>query len=117
MKHVVRFGAVISLAWSLGTGASAQGAGPEAGQRLAFTVCAACHVISPAEAAQPKMQPPAPRFDAIANAPGVTEGSIRAFLLTTHQSLKAPPDMPSMLLSEDEATAVARYILSLKTQR
>jgi hypothetical protein len=72
-------------------------------------------VVSPTEAAEPKLQPPAPSFVAIANRPGTTETSLHTFLLTTHETLKTPPNMPSMLLSDDEATAVTSYILSLKT--
>jgi mono/diheme cytochrome c family protein len=89
----------------------------QAGKTLALNVCSACHVVSPAEAAQPKLQPPAPSFPDIANRPGTTAESLRAFLLTTHATLKTPPNMPGMLLSDDEATAAANYILSLKTQQ
>ena len=112
---------MIAAAWLLGTGAGAQAPSAksdrEVGQNLASGVCAACHVVSPTMAAAPKLQPPAPSFMTIANRPGVTAKSLRKFLLTTHASLKTPPNMPSMLLSDDEASALAEYILSLKTRR
>jgi mono/diheme cytochrome c family protein len=118
MKQVRRFGFLVAFACFLGTEARAQepahSTDVQAGQNLAQNVCAACHVISPAEAAQPKLEPPAPSFVEIAKRSGTTAQSLRTFLLTTHKSLKTPPNMPSMLLSDDEATAVVSYILSLK---
>jgi mono/diheme cytochrome c family protein len=118
LGSVCGIAALVSL---FGAGAYAQGdaarVGQDAGQRLAFSVCAACHVVSPSEAAEPKLQPPAPSFAEIADSPGVTATSLRAFLAIPHATGKTPPNMPSMLLSDEETTAVVRYILSLRTGR
>ena len=88
----------------------------QAGRQLALGVCASCHVVSADQAAPPKMKPPAPSFRQIAIRPGVTVKSIRHFLLTTHKTLRTPPEMPSLLLTDEEASAAAEYIVSLRNR-
>jgi mono/diheme cytochrome c family protein len=120
MRRFTRLAFLIAFAGLLASPARAQtsagGGDVQAGQRLAADVCSNCHMVSLAQAAQPKLRPPAPSFIAIANRPGVTAASLRAFLLTTHKTMRTPPNMPSMLLSDDEAASAAAYILSLRTQ-
>jgi mono/diheme cytochrome c family protein len=120
MKSFGRFGFLIALACLLAAEARAQdsAASPDLrdGRTLALSVCAKCHVVSSDQPEPPVLQPPAPGFREIANRRGTTAKSLRAFLLTTHKTLRTPPNMPSMLLSDDEATSVATYILSLKKQ-
>ena len=55
-----------------------------------------------------------PSFAAIANRSATTAQSLRKFLLTTHATLKTPSNMPNPQLTDDQATAVVSYILSLK---
>lgn len=107
---------MVALACLAGAGARAQeaAAGPPDGKFLALSVCTECHVVSADQPQPPVRRPPAPGFREIANRPGTTAKSLRAFLLTTHRALEAPQDMPRMWLSDDEASAVAAYILSLK---
>jgi mono/diheme cytochrome c family protein len=120
MRSFGRFAVLIALACLLGTEARAQDSAASAdlrdGRSLALNVCAACHVVSSEQPRPPVLQPPAPSFREIAARPGVTAKSLGTFLLTTHKTLKTPPNMPSMLLSDDEATSVVTYILSLKKQ-
>ena len=85
-----------------------------AGRRLALDVCSACHIVADDQIKKPGMQPPAPSFRSIADRPNINAQSLRTFLLKTHVTFNTPPNMPSMLLSEKEATVVSEYILSLK---
>jgi len=120
MKRVIGLGYTIIFSWLLANSAIAQQSVPgntvQAGERLAIDDCAACHMVSSRQPRPPIMQPPAPSFRAIANRPNTTAKSLRAFILTTHTTLQTPPNMPSTLLSDNEATAAVAYILSLKSQ-
>jgi mono/diheme cytochrome c family protein len=109
--------AVTMLGWLVATASTGQDAGdPAAGRQLVLGVCAACHVVAADQPTAPKLQPPAPSFAEIANRPGTTTASVRQFLLTTHRTLRTPPQMPSMLLSDQEAGAAAAYIMTLRRQ-
>ena len=50
----------------------------------------------------------APPFREVANAPGMTELALRAFLQTPHRT------MPNILLTPEETDNVIAYILTLK---
>ena len=120
MKQLARTALVIGLSGLLGSPTWAEGAeGSTAaqlrqGRRLALQACAACHVVSSDQVGPPILDPPAPTFVTIAQSRDTTAKSIRHFLLTTHRTLKTSANMPSMLLSQEEAAASAAYILSLK---
>jgi len=102
------------LAAEAGAQESAAGADAHEGERLALKICTACHLVSPEQPYQPVLRPPASSFAAIANRPATSAQSLRTFLLTTHATLKTPSSMPNPQLTDDQATAVVSYILSLK---
>jgi mono/diheme cytochrome c family protein len=77
------------------------------GHRLAESWCRSCHAIEPHMAG---MSDRAPAFAAIANRHGTTELSLKVFLKTSHQN------MPNLVITPDQAEALANYILSLKSQ-
>jgi mono/diheme cytochrome c family protein len=93
---------------------SAPGADPQEGHRLAVKICAACHVVAADQPDPPILQPPAPRFAAIAKRPAATADWLRNFIETTHTTLRTPNNMPNPQLTDDQAAAVISYILSLK---
>jgi hypothetical protein len=62
------------------------------------------------------LRPPAPSFEAIANRPDITSRTVRHFVLQTHWDQKTVPmQMPNPALPTPDATAVAAYVLSLRT--
>jgi cytochrome c551/c552 len=93
----------------------AAGASPVArGEGVARNVCAACHVVA-RDQPPPLLSQVATSFSEIANRPGVSEQSLRKFILTTHWDGKTVPvTMPNPMLTAEQARAVARYILSLR---
>lgn len=115
---MIRFksiGAGLALAFSLAAQAqSANSPNGASGKQLALQTCTACHTVSADQSHKPALEPEAPSFLSIANDPGVTAPVVSAFLLTNHRSLKTPPDMPAMILSEPEANDLAAYIMSLR---
>jgi cytochrome c len=76
------------------------------GRRLAEAWCKSCHAIEPHMAGTLGQ---APSFEAIANRHGTTALSLKVFLSTSHQN------MPDLVITPDQADALANYILSLKT--
>jgi mono/diheme cytochrome c family protein len=76
------------------------------GLTLAQTVCIACHAIDKRQEVSPN--PAAPRFEVIANVPGMTAMALTVALRTPHKT------MPNLVLEGDEIRNVAAYILSLK---
>lgn len=87
---------------------------PAAGRAFALRVCAACHVVSDDQPYPPILRQPASSFSAIANKPGTTPASLRAFLSVTHATLKTPYNMPNPELTDQQTAAVISYILSLR---
>jgi len=87
-------------------------AGPSPGEDVARNVCAACHLVA-SDQPPPLLSHVATSFSEIANRPGVSEQSLRKFILTTHWDGKTVPvTMPNPMLTPEQARAVARYILS-----
>jgi hypothetical protein len=87
------------------------------GHRLAVKICDYCHVAASDQQFLPILRPPGPRFEAIANRPGVTAESLRTFFVTTHSTLATPKNMPNPQLTEDQVRVVVSYILSLRRPR
>jgi mono/diheme cytochrome c family protein len=85
-----------------------------AGRLLAQQLCSACHQATSDQPAPPKRQPPAPPFATIANGPGVTDGSVYEFLMANHMSGKTSPEMPALVLTEEQAKAATAYLMSLR---
>src|SRR6266704_3350083 len=79
---------------------------PEKGLTLAKQVCSECHAVDKQSAASPN--PAAPRFEAVANVPGITVLALTVALQTPHRA------MPNLMLDPDEIRNVAAYIVSLK---
>lgn len=79
---------------------------PAKGFALARQVCSVCHAIDKTQARSPNDA--APRFEVIANVPGMTATALTVALQTPHRS------MPNLVLEPDELRDVAVYILSLK---
>ncbi len=75
------------------------------GHRLAEAWCESCHSVEPHALEMPN-EPPS--FRAIANHPGITPLSLKVFFRTSHK------DMPNLVITPDQADALASYILSLK---
>jgi mono/diheme cytochrome c family protein len=76
------------------------------GLALAQKVCAECHAIDKRQVRSPN--PAAPRFEAVANSPGMSAIAVAVALQTSH------PTMPNLMLDSDELRNIAAYILSLK---
>lgn len=105
----------VPVAWSAG---SQEDPVVARGQHLAEIICSVCHIVETNQEFAPLLQSPTPRFRDIANRPGTTEKSIIEFLKTTHWDEKTiPMTMPDPTLMTDQRTALARYILSLRTKR
>ncbi len=86
------------------------------GEHISRRVCSACHVVASDQEFPPILEPPAPRFDEIANRPGMTAKTIRHFVMTTHWDMNTiPMKMPDLMLLPEDASAVSVYIMSLKT--
>jgi mono/diheme cytochrome c family protein len=78
----------------------------EKGFQYALEFCSECHAVSPSQSLSPL--PKAPRFDDVANIPGMTAISLTAWFQTSH------PTMPNIVMTDAEMRNVIQYILSLK---
>jgi mono/diheme cytochrome c family protein len=119
MKPLLRVALPLVAIALLSTTAYAQA--PEgnaaAGHEFALKVCSACHVVATDQEFPPIRRPPAPAFRSIANRPGTTAESVRAFLLRTHRTIEQPYNMPNLALSDGQVANAAAYVLSLHTRR
>jgi cytochrome c551/c552 len=88
----------------------------ERGQHIAARlVCSACHVVAHDQEFSPILRPPAPSFEEIASRSGLTLQTVRRFVLQTHWDLQTlPMQMPNPMRPPPDATAVAKYVLSLR---
>ena len=77
------------------------------GRRLAQAWCETCHIIGPHVL---EMQAEPPSFQTVANQPGITTLALKVFLRTSHQ------EMPNLIITPEQADALASYILSLKAR-
>ena len=80
------------------------------GRDLALQICSACHVVAADQHFAPTLRPPAIDFRAVANRPTTTAATLRAFLSAPHGK------MPDAMLVNDQITALADYLMSLRTQ-
>jgi len=86
------------------------------GEHIARLVCSACHVVAKDQEFAPLLVKPAPSFYEIANRPETSAQSLEHFIKSTHWDLNTiPMTMPNPMLERDETSAVARYIVSLRT--
>jgi mono/diheme cytochrome c family protein len=121
MKRSLLFGVMLVVSCLVGTKAGAQdknsvsNIGPEAGRTVARAVYSVCHSV-PDPPWRPLMNPPAPGFRVIANRSDATKASLLAFLRSTHKTMKTYNNMPALNITDDQADAVASYIMSLRKQ-
>jgi len=88
----------------------------KSGEHIARLVCSACHVVASDQEFPPILVKPAPSFKDIANRPGTTAQTLQHFILNTHWDVGTiPMTMPSPMLTQEQAQAVSRYILSLRS--
>jgi mono/diheme cytochrome c family protein len=107
MTHIARLIGSIAIVGTLMTGAPAHAQDPaKAGLSVARQLCSECHAV---EATQPRSPNPAsPRFETIANVPGMTGMALSAALQSPHRS------MPNVMLDSDQLTSIVAYVLSLR---
>ena len=79
----------------------------EKGKQYALEFCTGCHAVDPAQPLSPL--PKAPRFEDVANTPGMTAISLTAWFQTSH------PTMPNIVMTDAQMRNVIQYILSLKS--
>lgn len=88
--------------------ASQQIGDEENGRMFASDVCAQCHAVRADEKNSPL--PSAPRFEDVANTPGMTAIALRVWFESPH------PTMPNIIISDAQMRDVIEYILSLKRE-
>ena len=109
MKHrAIAVTSISLMAFLLAGGrAPAQQIGqPGLGLILAKRICSECHAVEKGVASSPNIL--APRFEDIANTPGMTQTALSAALQTSHST------MPNVVLTGDDLSHIIAYILSLK---
>ncbi|APE27028.1 hypothetical protein [Aurantiacibacter gangjinensis] len=74
---------------------------------LAQAACAGCHSVKPYGLSP---NPDAPEFYVIANTPGLTRETLRAWLIEAHNY----PEQMDFYLEEDEAETLTDYMLTLR---
>ncbi|MGZ3274732.1 MAG: c-type cytochrome [Caulobacteraceae bacterium] len=114
MNHRILIGGLV-LSLALAARAFAAEADDVAeGKRLALQTCTACHRVAADQTRAPSLKPEAPTFVSVANGPSLDAANLHDFLMSQHRSQKTPPDMPTMVLSEREASLLTLYIASLR---
>jgi mono/diheme cytochrome c family protein len=78
----------------------------EAGLALARRICSECHAVE--KKLVPSPNSAAPRFETIANVPGMTAIALSVALQRSHQT------MPNINLNANELRDIITYILSLQ---
>ncbi len=95
--------------------ANAEDASITAGRQLALEVCSVCHVVAPDQRFAPRLDQRTPNFEEIANRPGMSAEFVSHFIKTTHwDESTIPMTMPDPMLTDDQVSEVASYILSLR---
>ena len=82
---------------------------PGIGRDLARQLCSECHATEKAQARSPNTA--APRFEAIANTPGMTATALSAILQSSHRT------MPNVMLDTYQLSNVVAYVLTLQEWR
>jgi mono/diheme cytochrome c family protein len=83
-----------------------------AGREFALHNCDGCHIVAANQDLRPLIGGYAPSFADVANKPGTTAESLRAFLSHTH----AYTNMPYPDLAAPDLANVVAYILGLRGQ-
>ena len=79
---------------------------PAYGRRLAFDLCAECHMVLP-DQEHPGLWP-APDLMVRVHDPAITELALRSYLQTSH------PLMPNIMLSQEQTDDIIAYLLTFK---
>jgi mono/diheme cytochrome c family protein len=98
--------ALLAPVWASVVSAQDLPGDPEAGEKLAREVCAACHLVAADQQEDPDVG--APAFSDVAAQPFVTARSLRVFFQTPHAA------MPNLMLTAEETDNIISYILTLK---
>ena len=109
MKWAERLIGSISVIVSLllgGEGWTQDASRSEAGLVLARRICSECHTVDRNLVSSPNSA--APRFETIANVPGMTAIALSVALQRSHKT------MPNIILNTDELRDIVSYILSLQ---
>jgi mono/diheme cytochrome c family protein len=77
-----------------------------AGRTLARQLCSECHAVERTQALSPDNA--APRFETIANVPGMTGAALSVALQRSHEL------MPNVILDANQLSDIVTYILSLR---
>jgi mono/diheme cytochrome c family protein len=93
------------------SGVEASGLSPSAqrGAIFAQVRCSSCHGVTKS-ARSPN--PESPRFEAIANSPGLSRGTLRTFLRDSHNY----PGAMNFTIAPGESDDLADYMLTLKSR-
>jgi mono/diheme cytochrome c family protein len=106
MKHIARLICLTAIAASLPVNPGwAQDAAAQ-GHVLARQLCSECHAVEKTQAQSPNAA--APRFETIANVPGMTAIALSAALQSPHRT------MPNVMLDANQLSSIVAYILSLR---
>jgi mono/diheme cytochrome c family protein len=85
------------------------------GEHLAQLICSTCHVVAHDQEFPPGLEIRTPSFYQIAARAGLSAQSLRRFITSTHwDEHTIPMTMPDQHLTEEQAQALIRYILSLR---
>jgi mono/diheme cytochrome c family protein len=90
-----------------------------AGFTIAAERCASCHVASPHQTLMP-LFPDVPKFEDIANRPATSQESLIKFLGSAHGYAPSSQPLPTLalnVLTDEEKSDLASYILSLRNER
>jgi mono/diheme cytochrome c family protein len=109
MKRAIIVLVVLIAALLTSSELQAQKDRPKRGLIFAKQVCSHCHSVEMGSPNSPNLA--APRFEDIANTPGMTAMAISAALHTSHRT------MPNVMLNADELSNIVAYLLSLKQTR
>jgi len=116
MPSFARLVIMLAFVSSITSVAAAETTGnPAEGHRLALKICAACHLVASDQQSPPLLRKPAPNFQAIAGRRDISGASLQQFILTTHSDIATPDNMPNPQLTDDQASDIASYIVSLRS--
>ena len=118
MRKISNIPIIISVLMMPLVVARAQESAPrvERGRAIANNICWACHVVAADQDFSPILREPGPDFRVVAKRPNVSMESLTSFLRSTHRVEGKPYRMLNPRLTDDMITAVASYILSLRTR-
>ena len=98
---------VALLATACQTVSDARTAAPPPPPAFVEAACGGCHAVEPPFLSP---NPRAPTFEAVANRPGVTKATIRAWLVNAHNY----PEQMDFDLERDHVDQVTDYVITLK---